>query len=106
MPRVRDTELTNDAVEIAASETFVNKAKVAFYAERASTQEAIELEARKAKVEPVQYYINLMLDSALTARYEYAMSKREKVLNAALNMCKAFNPEDRKKYLAELLKGE
>jgi len=86
MPRVKDVELFNDAVEIAASETFVNKAKVAMYAERDSFQENLKAEARKLKIEPIQFYVNLLLDQALEARYEYALSKREKVLKAAMSV--------------------
>jgi hypothetical protein len=106
MPRVREVELTNEPVAIEAPESVLRNAKIAFYAERDSFQSAVEMEARKVKIEPIEFYLNLMLDNALKSRYEYAMGKREKVLSAALNMCKAFNPEDRKRYLDELLKGE
>lgn len=87
MPRVKDVDVNFGVAKIAApTEQFTNAAKVAFYAERDSYQEDVKSAAKKAQVEPIQYYIGLMLDQALQSRYEYALSKREKVLKAAMSV--------------------
>ena len=87
MPRVKDVDVNFGVAKITApTEQFSNATKVAFYAERDSFQEEVKAAAKKAQIEPMAYYIGLMLDQALQSRYEYALSKREKVLKAAMSV--------------------
>lgn len=81
----KQTTLTS-GISVAIPTEIESKVKSAFYAERDSFQEDIKKEAKRASMDVFEYYVALMLESSIEDRYEYALSKREKVLKSALSI--------------------
>lgn len=85
-----DVMANKDNVVVIGSSVIVedmdeSKIKACFYAERSSVVDEIKALAKKANVDPFMYYANLLFQNALFTRFEYAQSKREKVLQSALS---------------------
>ena len=87
MPRTKEVtaDVENISVAVAGGNT-ARMLKSAFYAERSSTIEEIEREAKKAKVDKFDFYAVMLFQKMLTARFEYAQSKQERVLSGALGV--------------------
>lgn len=82
--KIKETPEVASEVMIAESEQ--SKVKSAFLAERDSFQQEIETIAKAQKRDKYDVYASILFGQRLADRFEYAMSKRTKVLSGALSI--------------------
>lgn len=85
MPRTKEVELVG-TYTIEADSNTTRKVTTAFYAEREAFQDEVVKLAKKAGQTTIEFYTATLLDGAIEARFEFAMSKREKVLKGAIGV--------------------